>query len=503
LLFAAFPALFLFSQNTVQVVSINPLWLPLAVSVAAGTLTYVVMAGLLRSWIRGALAATLLIAAFFSFGHVARLIVATDTSRWWLVAAYLVVVGIGLVMIVRGGGFVIGVTRFANLAGFVLVVINVVGIVAFAVGVNRISGLQGVKPFETAVGATDRPDIYYIILDRYAEDETLQRVYGYDNREFLDGLEARGFSVAHDSWANYLKTASSLVSSLNADYLDVGQLSWGGPESFAPIHLALRGALAVPVTLKGLGYEYIHIGNYWEPGATNVDADESIRYGSESEFAAALLATTAWSLTEPVPAADVDPETIESPGLARANTLFEFDAIENAAQRPGPTYVFAHILVPHPPYVFNADGSEPTDDQIRSRSAEEAYVEQMKWTNKRISQLVDTLLSAPGGNEAVIVIQADEGPFPQRFAQDQANFNWLTATPEEVAQKFGILLAIHLPGDAAEDYGFTDRTSPVNVFRIVLNAVFRADLPLLPNRTFLTPDYHHLTTFVPYDRPQP
>jgi hypothetical protein len=51
--------------------------------------------------------------------------------------------------------------------------------------------------------------------------------------------------------------------------------------------------------------------------------------------------------------------------------------------------------------------------------------------------------------------------------------------------------------DPAE-HGFTDDTSPVNEFRIVFNAVFDADLPLLPDTTYLSPDYAHVYDFVPY-----
>jgi hypothetical protein len=36
---------------------------------------------------------------------------------------------------------------------------------------------------------------------------------------------------------------------------------------------------------------------------------------------------------------------------------------------------------------------------------------------------------------------------------------------------------------------------------IVLDAEFGANLPRLLDRTFLIPDYHHLATFVPSDRP--
>ena len=44
--------------------------------------------------------------------------------------------------------------------------------------------------------------MYYIILDRYASDETLREIYGYDNTPMLSELEERGFVIARQSWAD-------------------------------------------------------------------------------------------------------------------------------------------------------------------------------------------------------------------------------------------------------------------------------------------------------------
>ncbi len=52
----------------------------------------------------------------------------------------------------------------------------------------------------------------------------------------------------------------------------------------------------------------------------------------------------------------------------------------------------------------------------------------------------------------------------------------------------------------AEEQGFYDRISPVNAFRILFNAYFAADLPLLPDVTLLSPDTDHMFDFVEYPR---
>ncbi|HYM52030.1 MAG TPA: hypothetical protein VEW45_00930, partial [Candidatus Dormibacteraeota bacterium] len=352
LLIAAFPVLFLFAQNAVQQVTLDPLWLPLAGSLALAGGTLLLCSVLLRDVMRGALLASLLLALFFSFGHVWNLVILTIFPERNLLAAAWAVLAVLAVMLARiRGRWVVPANRYLNLVTAVVVAFNLVQVIGFATGVARFipGGGEAVVPEVTDLGR--RPDIYYIILDRYANTETLDRLYDYDNRPFLEELERRGFAVAADSWANYLKTALSLVSSLSIAHLDGAALKDGEPSTFGPVHTALRDHLAVPATLRSLGYEYVHIANYWEPTATNVDADRVLRFSEGSEFRSALVDTTLLNLLSPPNEADDDPESTDFPQLARDHTLFAFERLEEAADRPGPTFVFAHILIPHSPYV--------------------------------------------------------------------------------------------------------------------------------------------------------
>jgi hypothetical protein len=500
ILVAIVPALFLFAENAVQEVTFDPLWVPLAISAGIGVGTLLASLAVLRDRQRAPLLATWLLLLFFSFGHAWNLVVGIFDGRRYLVAAYLAIGLLGALAIWRGRGWVAGANRALTVAAALLVAFNVVRIGGWAVGSSLAEAPSAPPPIE--VVAPEHPrDIYYVILDRYANAETLRRLYGFDNTPFLDALRQRGFTVATDSWANYWKTAFSLDSSLSMDYLDGSALRVSDPPTFGPVFAALRDHLAVPQTLVSLGYEYVHIGNYWEPTATNVDAHLVLRYEEGSEFSSALWSTTALMLLSPLGRQDSDPETIQLDQDARGHALFGFDALEGAAGRPGPTYVFAHLLVPHPPYVFDIDGSMPTPEERAQRSEREEYVRQLQWTNQRVLAALDRMLDVPEDEQPIVILQADEGPWPTRFTANQRGFQWLQATPDEVQQKFGILNAFHLPGVDAAAAGVTDRISPVNEFRVVFDAYFGADLPLHPDVTYLSPDYAHMYDFVEYPRP--
>lgn len=500
-LLSFFFPLYLLTANADQWVDLSVAWLPIGAFVLAGALLFAACALLFGGWLRGGLVASLLIVLFFTFGHVRIALSGTAVSDLALVAGWIGLAVLGLTLIARGSDRIPTATRALNVMAVALVAINLVSLGAYVIGQS--GQAIGQTPVPVPVGTVSRtPDVYYLIFDRYAGEETLHDLYGYDNRDFVEALEARGFTVAHDSWANYGGTALSLSSSLSMDYLDQAQLQASKPTSYGPIHATLRGHLAVPDTLKALGYTYVHIGNWWEPGETNVDADRVILFRHESEFASALFQTTALTLLNEVGTPSGDPEVTGRPNANRAHTLFEFDQVAASADLPGPTYVFAHFLVPHPPYVFNADGTQPSDLQVAERGIRASYLEQLQWTNGRLLALLDQLLAAPPDEQPIIIVQADEGPYPSRYEADQDGFPWLEATPDEVREKFGILNAFHLPGVDPAAFGVTDRISPVNDFRVVFNAYFGADLPLLEDRTYLSPDKAHLYDFTEYPRPR-
>jgi hypothetical protein len=498
-LVAAFFVLFLFAENAIQMVTIEPLWIPLLVAIAGGVAALLVGALLLRDWLRGGLLATGGVILFFSFGHAWIAIEPYGFPRDWLVALWLVLAFAVLTLAMWARTWVRPATLFLNLAAALLVIFNSGSVIGYAVGGAGISlGATRVVPLgDTSV----KPDIYYIVLDRYGNSETMERAYGYDNTPFLDELRARGFAIADDAWANHFKTALSLSSSFNMDYLQTDNLPTDHPSSFGPVFSLLSGHRAVPDTLTSLGYEYIHIGNYWEPTASQVDADRILRFSERSAFAAALYQTTALSLLSPPITGDDDPETLDFPTLARQHTIYAFDQLEASVARPGPTYTFAHILVPHPPYVFNADGSFPSRDEVNQRGGKVSYIDQLEYANARVLKAIDTLQDVPADQQPVIVLMADEGPFPNRYASNEHDFDWLEASDLEIQQKFGILNALYLPGGLDPTrYGFGPRTSPVNEFRIVFNVLWDARLDLLPDLTYLSPDYDHLYDFVLYPR---
>lgn len=483
LLAAAYPVIFLFAINAAEQVTMAPLWLPLALAVGGAAAVLLVLGLVLRDWHVAGVLSTILVIGFFGYGHAWNAAASVVDTQWPLIVAWLLAVALGLLAAWRVRRFSVPLTRGLNLVAALLVAMNAwsVGSAMVAIGATPVPPGELTELELRPPNPDDLPDVYYIVPDRYTGPTALRETYDFDNEPFLTALEARGFAVARHAHANYIKTPLSLVSSLNMEFLDLEALSAAAesPRDREPIHRLLREHLVVPQALKELGYTYLQVANWWTPTQHNVDADRIWRYEGQDEFSQVLAQTTLLrALSDPNEA----PEDQWDWPVMRENNLYALDRLDEIPSLPGPKYVFAHLVTTHPPYVHNADGSFTGRAQVARLGHEESYRRQLTYANTRLLALIDRIIESDP--DAVILLQADEGPFPARYRDLEWEFDWRDATDAELEEKFGILYAMRVPGADLAAEGFHDALTPVNAFRIIFNARFGTDLPLLPDRTW-------------------
>ena len=298
------------------------------------------------------------------------------------------------------------------------------------------------------------PDIYYLIFDRYPNNEVLRDYYGFDNEPFLDRLRANGFRIVEGAVANYPMTHLSLASSLNMNYLGP---TYHGRLYYTPF---LKRSLVVRM-LKKAGYRYIHLGSWYEPTRTNPLADRNIKDPLMiSEFGTALLATTPYHLFLPT-------------NDRHRQGLYILDQLEKVRDEPGPKLVFAHVLLPHPPYVFDRDGSPVSDRLGASRTEKENFLNQLQFLNGRLLRIVERLVSDPAA-QPIIILQGDEGPYLESTERGMR-------PPEMWRKRAGILNAYRFPGG---DSDLRETITPVNSFRFLFGQTFQAPIDLLDDRVY-------------------
>jgi hypothetical protein len=478
--FAAYPALALLRTNISEVRYTAGIR-PAVVSIFGATVLFLLCRMVYRNWHRAGFASAGLVLLFFSYGHVSDLI----SKRWqvphletWMLGTWLI---LALLVLFWAGQRKATLERAAAVLnilslGLVLVALTQVAWLSIPLEANApVADHAPLQALDTPAGRT-LPDIYYIILDSYGRSDLLQRNFGYDNSEFLAHLQQMGFYVAECSQSNYNRTDSSMSSSLNMQYLQ------NLDDDFRPENIN-RGSLwasikqsAVRYELESAGYKIIAFatGYAW---SEITDVDEylapSLVWSELTDFETFLLRTTPARHFEDLGWINLD--QIDGQRI-RERTRLIFNSMEALAHMPGPKFTFIHILPPHPLFVFAPDGS-PTDpaeflgeDRLYDFEAyKRGYLNQVAYINDQMENALSTLISESTA-PPVIILQGDHGP-------------WL----QSGADKFKVLNAYFLP----EQTGLLYPTiSPVNSFRLVLNAYLGADYPLLNDISYNSPTPH-------------
>jgi len=495
LLFAMFFVLALYSANANEV-SPSEIIMPLIAAIGFALLVLLLallLIGLIRKlkkpqkpskpyqiWDlnKAAIIASIFVVLFFTFGHIIAAITGGQVTLGLLLPlVWLAIFFVGAYFVVMTRKDLHKLTVALNIVAITLVIIPAISIV---VNETNYTGKYATVTGEMDINSDDLvkpetlPDIYYIILDRYASASTLREVYDFDNSEFINYLSSKGFYVANESRANYTKTRSSLASSLNMDYINYLSDQYGEKyQDLGPIYEIMEDNVVWRL-LKSVGYEFVYFGSWWEPTRENVYADVSSSYAQIPDFTNLVLKTT---LAYPI-AATLG--LIDDSSTTHYNcALYTFNHIAEMSDNVEPIYVFAHMLLPHPPYVFDKEGNYLTAEAASKKSREVNYIEQLTATNDMATELIDGLLSS-SKVRPIIILQADEGPFPR--GTDFPTFKWEDASEIELKEKYGILNAYYLP-DITEDVLYPSIT-PINSFRLIFNLYFGADFMLLPDKSY-------------------
>ncbi|MGP1353445.1 MAG: sulfatase-like hydrolase/transferase [Parasphingopyxis sp.] len=347
-------------------------------------------------------------------------------------------------------------------------------------------------PAFEAHASTDSPDVWHIVMDRYGHRETLERVYGYDNRPFLAALRERGFAVNDTAYANYQRTGHSLASTLNADYLGpLSEVDGLMGMDWVPIYRAMRDNRAVQF-FNNAGYTTVFAGTWWNPTRRSGSASENVNMRDMPELARLLI-------EQSVPGRILD--LMDLPyGNGRTDQCLrethKFDSLRDLAAQDDQKYVFAHFLVPHPPYVINADGTCRSLAEAEGASRRDNYVGQLEYANRELLALIDAIQAGP--RPATIILQADEGPWPEPhvgderyIGRDPVAVDWDALGPDALQEKMGILFAIRHANGAQANIP----ASPINIYPAILRQSFASAMPDRPDRHMVFVDNGALYTF--------
>lgn len=376
-------------------------------------------------------------------------------------------------------------TRFLNWLTIVLLLMEM-GISTYStlIGKTRNAPIEGnpevIISKQDLILPTTPPDIYLIVFDEYPSSRSLKKYLDFDNSEIDSIFQKNHFLVASNSMSNYNLTPLSVASALNMQYFPTDIEKYRNDT-----RARMQGQLAMaraqfPILLKESGYSIHNHGlmniayadSPFEP-IFEPDKELVIRY---ENLPKRIEREIWWNFVVRFRFLQDSPED----RLRKLNklahvTTFNYKNLMNEFDddSKSPKFVYAHFMLPHPPFLFDRKGTLRTSDTYGSTPDKDSlFLDQVVYSNT-ILQCIAEKSANDSGKQKIVIIIGDHG-----YRDNYVDFD------KRIREKqFMNLTAIY--SDDHNYRGFYDSISPVNIFRVVLNEHFGTNLPMLKDSTIM------------------
>jgi len=329
--------------------------------------------------------------------------------------------------------------------------------------------------------ADARPDVYFLLFDCYPGLQYIQDYLHYDNSAMEKELKSRKFKILQNPRCNYNRTPFSMASELNFAHLN------GLKNSNSVTPLDYTRALAtikrslVPTMFERQGYRFYNL-SIFEIGAQPPIFLE--RFLSMSAIDMLLFNTCPGRIKADIgwkylhQRADYhDPGKLQVGSInelkfsnyaTREFTRTATDSVVTLAGQvsPSPKFVYAHLMMPHAPYFYDESGRANQPDSILPLATHyntRFFLQYLRYTNKVMLRLVDSILAASAG-KAVIIVQSDHGSI---------DFEGVPPIP---ALTFQNISSFYFPDQAYSN--LYDSLTNINTFPVLFNKYFKTAIPL-------------------------
>lgn len=473
---AVFPVLATLSAN-LSMVPLQDVVRPLAVAFGAGVVTVALASLLWRSWERGAASAAMLLAGIWLYSGTVHLVGPAlnpfGFAPWgfWLI----------LVILSAIAGWKPPRGAWPNVVAAMVLAVSG-GNLAYSV--MRPPQVVGPKDQAPLLPPGPRPDIFHLILDGFGRPDILKDRIGVDLSDFVSELELQGFTVAKAARSNYVQTELSVASSLNYQLIPTLLPEVDPNLTDRRILDSFTARPAIARRLRANGYQTLSILTGFGGLPPGPDTLPLPMTASMTVFEATLLEKTPWALRDNLAESMFE--------VHRARIRGAFTRLRELAPRTArPRYVFAHILSPHPPFVFGPNG-EPVrppggfgvwdgSDFLERVGSEEdyrrGYAGQVKTLTRWVLEWVATVRRVQRDRPPLIIVQGDHG--------SKLGLNHDDVHRTDLTEAFSILYAVAVPPDV--QLKIPADATPVDTYRRVLTALGATDVPPLNPGNWYSP----------------
>lgn len=349
---------------------------------------------------------------------------------------------------------------------------------------------ETISPSQTiSTHITEKPNIYYIILDEYPRDDVLLKIYNYKN-DLTEFLKNKNFFIAEKSCSNYSMTQLSIPSSISMSYLTITKndrnKSFYDNIDYSP-SLYFEKSPAIKF-LKKIGYYFACIHSGWGFTSHHSLADYINRNFFDSPLFDNFIDMSLFGAFKRKYCVKYIKKTLAQRVLNSISTL-------KHVNYPQPYFVLCHILCPHSPYIFTKNGTvkKTLPPLLHTFEDKHDLIEQIQFLNKKIKDCINTILSK--SPNSIIIIQSDHGP----YLSNSKYYNYETKPMKQyfLKERMGILNAYYFPTKNKPD--IPNDITPVNSFSTILNFYFKTDFPSFKNICYWStvPHPFSFTTYTP------
>ena len=308
--------------------------------------------------------------------------------------------------------------------------------------------------------SAEKPNVYHIILDEYTDNEILTKKFGYNNEKFLEFLNNNGFYMHDKLFSTFGSTVKELNVILNMEYPK--KLGWVSED-----YESLNNNKVMSI-FSNQDYSVIETNSMmrWKNFS---DVDTKLCYDTNfinSEFLDQVLGKSIIRYFLEKYQQDTRRDTVRC----------TFDVLnEITLKTDGPKYVFSHVYVPHPPFLFGPNGENVIPDRreisgLQSWENPQGYINQLIYATNEITVVIKNIVK--NDPNAIIIVQGDTGTLTGTDISKK--------TMKEIYQAHSILYAVRIPDVEDSDYMI-----PVNTYRIIFNNYFNMNYDYLEYHSYL------------------
>lgn len=238
-------------------------------------------------------------------------------------------------------------------------------------------------------------NIYWLLFDEYSSNYVFEKYLHYDNSEFTNWLENKGFNVSYSSQNEGIKSPAIAANIANLGYVASYSNERTNIEDWELVMKAQDSAVIIPLA-ESNGYSVLGIGS----------ADF---YGFQGQTVS--VANTKGRTIDGDDITDLFyKQTIIAPFMEKhisnqaTDVLTQLQYLQAPENLPSDhTFIIAHFNTPHTPILFRADGSLLPPDAYKN--IPEYYLGQCLFVNSQIKKIVTNIVE--NDPTSIIAIMSD------------------------------------------------------------------------------------------------